>query len=447
MARFLIAVWPISGHLYPNLALASALRQRGHVVAFYTGNAAGPALEREGFERLPFRALDSDALEQIFDDGYFDEPVLWRRLRRQKAIYREWLVGTLPGQIADLEEALRRWRPDVIVSDPTMWAPFLVLHEKHGIPVAVFSYTMGCLLPGRDGPVAGPGLPPPRTPWTRLLNAVYGFVQSVATADIRRQANAVRQEHGLPPLQVTVTEHAGTMPLYLVTSVPELDYQRGDLPPNVRYVGPCLWPGPEVDRPAWMDELPSDQPWVHVTEGTVHKRRPFLLQAAARGLANLPVQVIMAVGRHRRIDDLGLGPLAPNVRVESWIPYRHLLPLTDLVVTAGGAGTIMAALAEGIPLVVSPTEWDKPENAQRVAWSGVGVRISPRACTPERLRAAVERILGEPSYRRAAQRIAEAFSRYGGPREAAELLEGLLGATSVSATSSQVTGAVVEGGL
>ena len=95
------------------------------------------------------------------------------------------------------------------------------------------------------------------------------------------------------------------------------------------------------------------------------------------------------------------------------------------MVTLGGAGTVMAALRCGIPLVVVPTEWDKPENAQRVVEAGAGLRLEPKQCTPSRLRTAVGRILSEPSYKQNAQRLAEDLLNYGGQSRAAEFLEDL----------------------
>ena len=95
------------------------------------------------------------------------------------------------------------------------------------------------------------------------------------------------------------------------------------------------------------------------------------------------------------------------------------------MVTTGGAGTVMAALAAGAPLIVVPTEWDKFENAQRVVEAGAGLRLPLRHCTPERLRAAVERVLSEPAFRQNARRLAELFGRADGPGRAAELLETL----------------------
>jgi MGT family glycosyltransferase len=133
----------------------------------------------------------------------------------------------------------------------------------------------------------------------------------------------------------------------------------------------------------------------------------------------------MTTGGGRAPEALDLGPLDGNIRVQRWIDHRALLARADLVVTTGGAGTVMAALAAGVPLVVVPTEWDKFENAQRVVEAGAGLRLPLRQCTPERLRAAVERVLGEPGFRQNARRLADLFSRADGPTRAAELLETL----------------------
>jgi MGT family glycosyltransferase len=133
----------------------------------------------------------------------------------------------------------------------------------------------------------------------------------------------------------------------------------------------------------------------------------------------------MTTGDDRDPVALDLGPIASNVRVARWVSHSDLLPYTDVVVTTGGAGTVLAALHAGVPLVIVPTEWDKPENAQRVVEAGAGLRLSPRRCTPERLRAVVERVLEEPAFCRNARRLGTVFARYGGAERAAELLEGL----------------------
>jgi UDP:flavonoid glycosyltransferase YjiC (YdhE family) len=54
----------------------------------------------------------------------------------------------------------------------------------------------------------------------------------------------------------------------------------------------------------------------------------------------------------------------------------------------------------------------------------VGLRLPPRRCTPERVRAAVLRLL-EGTFRENARRIARRLAAAPGPARAAELLEQL----------------------
>lgn len=427
MAKFLITVWPFFGHLFPNISIAQAMRKRGHQVAFYTDPKACRIVEGLGFTCFPFQRIDGEKLGQLLASVTDPLASLWKRVRMQTAAWRTLVVDTLPAQLFDLEEILDAWQPDVIICDPTMWGPIVVLHENKGMAVAVFSWTVGCMLPGPDAPPAGLGLPPPRTWATRLAARVVETATLYLTADIRHGVNNVRRRYGLPPLAETVTAYAGRMPLYLVTSIPALDYERRDLPPTVFYVGSCVWSDLyPIDNAVWLDHLPQGQPLVYVSEGTLHNQSLHLLRAAIEGLADLPIQVVLTSGGQNHFEVPELEELAPNIRLEAWVPDSQIIPRADVVITAGGASTVLAALKAGVPLVIVPTFWDKPENAQRVVESGAGLRVAPQHCTPHRLRQVVERVLFEPSFRRQAQQLAAGFKTYRGPERAVELLERLL---------------------
>jgi UDP:flavonoid glycosyltransferase YjiC (YdhE family) len=97
------------------------------------------------------------------------------------------------------------------------------------------------------------------------------------------------------------------------------------------------------------------------------------------------------------------------------------------MITTGGSATVQTTLRAGVPLIVVPTDWDKPDIARRVVETGAGISLAPGQCTPKRLRAAVEQVLGTPSFRQNAQRMAAAFARYRGPEAAADLLQDLAG--------------------
>jgi MGT family glycosyltransferase len=425
MAKFLFTVWPFPGHIHPNTAIAHALAERGHEIAFFTGGSLQPSLEAEGFRCFPFRRLDEARVKEIVLALDAMSLQKWPT-RRRKAMLQEWLIGTIEAQLQDLEEVTQVWRPDVLVCDPSMWGPMLVLRETTNIPLAVMSCIAACVLPGPEGPVVGLSLPRARGPIARFGRRVLSSVASIVAADIRRAAEELREHHGLTPMGTSVTAFTGQMPLYLVPSSPLYDRERRDLPRSVHYVGPCPWDKPQDALPApWLAELPRDRPVVYVTEGTMHSKPPLLLRAALQGLASLPVRVIATTGRHRDPEDLGLGVIPSNARVERFVPHSDLLCRTDVVVTTGGTGTVLATLAAGVPLVVAPTAWDQPENGWRVSEAGAGIRLAPGRCTPERVRAAVGRLLNDRSYQRNAKRLATDFARYGGPAQAAGLLADL----------------------
>jgi UDP:flavonoid glycosyltransferase YjiC (YdhE family) len=422
------------------MAVALALRERGHTAAFYTGERYRAAVEREGFECLPFDLVEARLrmfvqpsirrdgqdvyellLERYSGVGISSPLARWSLTRR---MLREMVVGTIPEQVTGLEAIRKTWRPDVLVTDAMFWGPIAVAHEKIRLPVAVLCFYAGCLIPEKGAAPPGFGLPGPGTWRTWLFNRCAQAVIRLMTADLRRQVDNSRAKFGLPPARRPVSELAGRMPLYLVTSTPELDGKRTDLPESVRYVGPCCWDRPAgVEMPEWLESTGSGAPLVYVSEGTSQVRDPALLRCAIEALADCPVQVVLTTGKHRCPADLG--PAPANMRFEQFVPHSQLIPNASVVVTNGGSNGVRDALRFGVPLVVSPMEWDQLENAKRVAESGAGLRIAPAQCTPQALRTAVETLLRCERYRKAAARIADSFRQAGQAAEAARLLEQL----------------------
>lgn len=424
--RFLITCWPYTGHVLPQMSIALALRERGHEVAFYTGVEARGRVEAEGFQLFPFASVQEQQVSRLVhavDTGD-------RRSRpgggRAVRIFRNWLVETIPDQVADMSSVLAHWTPDVIATDLSMWGPILVLWEAERIPVALSSTFMGPLIPGPDAPAFGFGLGPPRTRGARARSRAITALTDRFAMPMRRRVDEIRGSHGLPSLGESVNRFTGRLPLYLVGNVPELDYNRGDLPPSVHYVGNYIWyPPPAPWETEWLDAIPTERPWVHVTESSLATGDPFLARTTIEALAGEPVEVIVTTGGQRDPESIGLRSTSPNVHVRRWLSHGALLPRCAAVVTVGGPATILAALSAGVPLVVVPTTWDKPDNARRVTEAGAGVSIRARRCTRQSLRAAVREVLDNTRYRSAARGLAARFAAAPGAAGAAELLERL----------------------
>ncbi len=433
MSRYLITLWPFTGHLLPQMSIARALRERGHEVAFFSGDAIRDRVEEEGFEFFGFERVDQERAfrgMRAVDTGD-------RRRRpgggRLLPILRDWLVETIPDQLADLRRLLARWVPDAIATDLSLWGPILVLSETEGIPVALSSTFMGPLIPGPDAPAFGFGLPAPRTARARAACAALTRLTELAATPMRRQVDQIRAREGLPRLGESVNRYTARLPLYLVGNIPELDYDRHDLPASVHYVGNCIWYPDAHDSAEFLAGVPTDRPWVHVTESTLAYGDPFLLRTAIEALADEPVEVIVTTGEHRDPGAIQLPGWPANVHAARWLSHGELLPRCAALVTVGGKATVLAGAEAGVPMVLVPTTWDKPDNARRVTSTGAGVRLAPRRCTPDALRASVRRVLDDPRPRAAAQRLAARLAEMPGPAGAAELLEQLAGAGASAA--------------
>jgi UDP:flavonoid glycosyltransferase YjiC (YdhE family) len=369
-SRFLFAAWPFPGHVFPHVAIAHALRRRGHECAFYTGDRIAHVLRDEGFTVFAFRHVDEGRLERLMRDRPA-EPWRVTSLPRLGTLLRRWLLDTIPQQVRDLEETVADFRPDVIASDPTLWAPMLVLSDKHRAKVAVCSFIPACPLPGPGVPPFGPGLPRPRGWRQSIVVEAARLSTALCTRGApRRESHPARLRTGADR-RVAHGIHRPDAPLpdSLRAGV---RLRQEDLAALVHYVGPYVWNRPRAGAPSpWLDWRRRDLPCVHVTEGTVHVQKPFVLRAAITGLAGLPLQVIATTGVDRSVEDLGVSIVPENVRVERWVSHSDLLPHTDVMVTTGGAGSVLSAdrgrsprdRADGV---------GQAEIAQRVVEAGAG---------------------------------------------------------------------------
>jgi UDP:flavonoid glycosyltransferase YjiC (YdhE family) len=74
------------------------------------------------------------------------------------------------------------------------------------------------------------------------------------------------------------------------------------------------------------------------------------------------------------------------------------------VLCHGGSGSVIGALSAGLPLVVTPIGADQSDNARAVDALGAGIAIdTPDA---EAISAALHKVLTDPTYRAAAQKVA-----------------------------------------
>ena len=391
--RVIVGAVGLAGHTLPALALAGELHRRGHEVRFH------------GFERW---RTTVEELGIGFAGGERAIAPLAARDGSSDASPTEVVQALLP--------SLDEFGPDVVVGDALTLSPALAA-EVRGIPAAT-------LLP-EVYPVAGPGLPlfsiglvAPRTALGAAAWRMLGpplATRLPSTRWLRRSRRALDEERrklGLPP---AVGLHASVgAGLTMVATLPELEYPR-DWPAGVEVTGAMIFdpPHPEVDLPA------GEAPLVVVAPSTVKDPEGRLVRATLAALADEPVRVVVTTSGTRR----PAAPVPANAAVVDWIDYSGVIPRAALVVCHGNHGTVVKALSEGVPVLISPAMPDDAEHGARVAWAGAGLMV-PRPLLGERsLRAAARRLLGDPSFAERAAGIAAAGRERDGAARGADLVE------------------------
>lgn len=420
MTRVLIATTPAPGHVVSLFEIAGELTRRGHEVRWYTGEAFRDQVERTGARFEPMR--------EGFDFGgrsreeAFPEHAGLTGLKSFKVGVRDIFYRTAKGQLADILALLDRFPAERILSDDMCYGACFA-SELTGIPLVWLANSI-YILGSRDTGPLGMGLPPSSTPFNRLRNAALRFLgDHVSMRDLRAEADRVRAEVGLPRLRKRAMENISRSPdLYLVGSVASFEFPRRDLLPGTHFIGGLFGVPPErFDPPAWWDELTDGRPVILITQGTTANDVERMLVPAVRALADQDVLVVLTTGS--KLDVERLLPLPRNVRMERFVPYHHLLPHVDVMMTNGGYNGVNAALAHGVPLVVVPATEENPDVAARVEFAGVGVVVEPAAVSESSLRAAVSAVRANESYRRRAAELAVELKSSDAPKRAADLIE------------------------
>ena len=133
----------------------------------------------------------------------------------------------------------------------------------------------------------------------------------------------------------------------------------------------------DVDHPAVMWLAGGYEAHrVYVTLGTIFNTESGdLFVRVLQGLRDLPVRVLATVGQ--AIDPASIPVAADNIRIEHFVPQAAVLEHCDLVVNHAGSGSVLGALANGVPLITLPMGADQELNAERLTQLGAGITLDP----------------------------------------------------------------------
>jgi UDP:flavonoid glycosyltransferase YjiC (YdhE family) len=382
--KVLCTCLPGHGHFNPMLAMARALADAGHHVAFSTAQAFCPRIEAAGFETFP---AGLSLAEQVAEGKRrFPEDDRLPGRQRFETFVPKMLAGVAaPSRADELVAIVRRFGPDVVLHDETEFAG-PVAAAAAGVPWA--DQSVGILRPLGMARLAAQVLEPVWRRWGVDLGP-YGGMFAYLYLDVCPPS--------LQSPEVSLIEVAHP--------VKNVDIE----------------PAPDERLPEWVAGLPP-VPTIYVSLGTIFNQNLGVFAAILEALREEDVNVIVTVGPDN--DPAALGAQPPHVHVERFISQSLLLPHCDLVVNQGGTA-ILPILAHGLPLLILPQGANQFHNADALVAAGVGRRLLPPEVTAEAVSREIRLLLDDPGYRERAQGLAREIEAMPAPEHGVRLLEQL----------------------
>ncbi len=414
--KILLASQAIDGHFNPMTGIGVRLQQEGHEVGWYTGASLAGRLAELGITHYPFdRAIEHTA-ENL--------PVLYperARLKGPMAIRfdaERIFASNLGNFFEDIKDVQGQFPFDAVVTDTTMLIQRLVTAK---LGKTVISFVPVCNM--ESDPLVPPmffGFRPARNAGQKALHAGARLLsEQVVLKPARLSYLRQLSEYGIQAdrdLSVTDEPYRWSDAI-IQTGTASFDFPRERDNPKVHYVGALL-----PHRPDSAEAQPSDDGTVGgvpegrsyartvvVTQGTVDNKDPGkLMIPSIEALKDQDILVIVATGGVGT-EELRRRYPQPNVRIEDYVDFAQVFPAADLFVTNGGFGGVMLSLSHGVPVVAAGINEGKSDVNARVDHAGVGIDLKTERPTPAAIRAAVDTVLGDLSWRTRARDMQQQF--------------------------------------
>ncbi len=385
--KVLFSSTPGLGHVQPMLALADALAARGHDVRWATAPAAAALLRTHGFETFE---CGLDLAEQMAE--------YQQRWPGAKAFagpdLADHMFPHMFGEVAaahkigPLNTAVEQWQPDTIVHETADLAAPLAARMR-GICQVTHSF--------------GLAVPP------------------------HRLALAARQVEWLwDAAGVAMPPMAGAFNnLYIDIFPPSL--QAAD---DLAHVGRIQRQRPSSTVPSSSVPLPDEvaaalhagEPVIYLTFGTVFNSNA-TFGNAVQALSMLDATVIVTVGPNG--NRAAFGPQPANVHIFDFIPQAAVLARCELVVSHAGSGTLLGALAAGLPQLCLPQAADQFANANACEAANAGLALWGDDATTDSIGLCANQLLADARFRRAAEGVSAEIASMPTPDDVASVIEAL----------------------
>ncbi|HEY4290315.1 MAG TPA: glycosyltransferase [Puia sp.] len=366
------------GDVQPFIALALALKERGHEVTLVAPENFREFTEGFGVRYIPAAGntehlINSPEALKLLEGGSIFK--FFYHLQKVAA-------QTADQSNCDILEACRNF-DNIIVSVLPLPIVYSIA-EKFKKKCAVVFLSVPPI-PTREFPYQVLGTK--GHPW---FNRLSYRLMGLGYLMIRKQVNQFRKEIGLPIINVMKACLRSDM-LAITAVSQQLIRQPHDWPPNAHITGFFYLPPSAREKPS-INEIPEgledwlakgDKP-VYMGFGSIPIPDKEKLLHTLRGILT-ERRVVFAAG-WSILNGAGTSlPTHPNLFVTKYVNHDWLLPRCSAAIIHGGIGTVSSALRSGTPIIVVSILADQPVNGKMVEEKKLGYHIPFKQLSPERL--------------------------------------------------------------
>ncbi len=312
---------------------------------------------------------------------------------------------------AQLKAIIERTRPDVIVEDNVIAFPALV---TAGVPFVRIVSCNPLEIVGPSVPPPYSGLPADDAPQWPAFRAEYERTHR----ELWETFNAWVVDQGadpLPYLEFMPTSRVANLYVFPAevdyTEARPLDATWHRMDSSVRETDA------EYELPATVRDRPDGSALVYLSLGSLGSADVELMRRLVEVLGRTQHRYIVSKGpQHAEFD------LADNMVGAEFLPQTRVIAQVDAVITHGGNNTTTECLHFGKPMIVLPLFWDQHDNAQRMAETGFGVRLSTYTFTEDEMAGALAHTLA-PNVRKRAAEVGARIRARDGLRRGADVIE------------------------
>lgn len=398
--HFIVASMGTVGDMHPFLGVALALQERGHHVTF-----CGPHIhERHVREAgISFHALGTS--EQYL--AIIDNPDLWHSIKGVGIVLSSIAYGMLP--LIDFMKTLPRERRYVVLAHPlALLAMDIVRTQCLDMKIAAAYLAPSNMRTLHDPLTIGPLRIPawlPRLLRQWIWNGVdAGIVNPAALPGL----NAVRKEHGLPPVRDFIKHMHGIADLSLTLFPAWFAKSQPDWPQPMHCGDFQLYDSAPVQQlpSALAGFLDAGEAPVVFTPGTGNRHASAFFSLALKICRHLGRRAIFLTPFREQVPE----NLPKTVLWQAYLPFRALLPKAAAIVHHGGIGTTAEALRAGTPQLVIPLAHDQFDNGVRVQALGAGEILSASRLRPRPFLRKLEAVLASETIRSQCRQVAGHFA-------------------------------------